>query len=102
MKLRDHPLMVRKSGIVSWPPQWQPVNLDKGSVQGEIGILDDVSMHEAIENKIFLAIEHLGERYIAVLAFDDNQFAKQIYPRLLENLGQSLKEIGDLDVSHLL
>ncbi len=102
MKLRDHPLMIRKSGIASWPPQWQSVNRDRGSVQGEIGILDDVSMHEAIENKIFLAIEHLGERYIAILAFDDNQFAKQLYPVLLENLGQCLKEIGDLDLSHAL
>jgi hypothetical protein len=102
MKLRDHPLMIRKSGIVIWPPQWQPVNPGRGSVQGEIGILDDVSMHEAIENKIFLAIDCLGERYIAVLAFDDNQFAKQVYSLLLGNLGQCLKEIGDLDLSHIL
>lgn len=102
MKLRDHSLVVRKSGIVSWPPQWQPVNRDKGSIQGEIGILEDVSMHEGIDNKIFVAMEHLGERYIAVLAFDDNQFVKQIYPLLLDNLGRSFKEIGDLDLSHLL
>ena len=102
MKLRDHPLMIRNSGIASWPPQWKPVGLDNGVVQGELGILDDVSMHDLVGNKIFIAMEHLGGRYISVLAFDDATFAKQVYSLLLKNIGRSLREIGGLDLSHLL
>ncbi|HKY08879.1 MAG TPA: hypothetical protein VJQ55_11580 [Candidatus Binatia bacterium] len=101
MKLRDHPLMIRNSGIVSWPPEWQPIGR-KGSVRGEIGILDDVSMHNLIANKIFLAAQHLSDRYVTVLAFDDEIFAKQLYPLLLENIGRSIQEIGELEISHLL
>jgi hypothetical protein len=101
MKLRDHPLMTRKSGIPSWPPAWQPVVRNNGAVQGELGILEDVSMSDLIPNKIFLAMEHVSERYITVLAFDDAMFAKQLYPLLLENIGRSIREIGDLDLSQL-
>jgi hypothetical protein len=102
MKLRDHPLLIRKSGIVSWPPDWKPVGENSGSVRGEIGILDDASMHDLINNKIFLAMTHLSERYITVLAFDDQVFAKQLYLVLLKNLGRQIQEIGDLDLSHFL
>ena len=45
---------------------------------------------------------HLGERYIAVLAFDDVVFTKQLYSILEQNIGRTIREIGDLDLSHLL
>jgi hypothetical protein len=102
MKLRDHPLMMRKSGMASWPPYWKCAARNGDGVQGELGTLEDVSMNDLIANKIFLAMEHVSERYIAILAFDDAMFAKQLYPLLLENIGRSIKEIGDLDLSHLL
>jgi hypothetical protein len=102
MKLRDHPLMTRQSGIVSWPPQWQCVGHDRGLVQGELGMLEDVSMHDLIENKIFIAMAHMSERYIAVLQFDDGIFAKQLYSLLVQHMGRSIREIGDLDLSRLL
>jgi hypothetical protein len=102
MTLRDHPLMIRKSGFVSWPPHWQAVGLKRGNTPGEVGILEDVSMNDFIPNKIFLAMEHMNERYITVLAFDDEMFTKQIYPLLVQNIGRSIREIGDLDLSHLL
>jgi hypothetical protein len=103
MKLRDHPLMIRKSGVPSWPPAWRTVgsNAHAGSSL-ELGILQDASMSDLIANKIFIAIEHLSERYIAVLAFDDEIFAKQLYTLLLKNIGRNIREIGDLDISHLL
>jgi hypothetical protein len=78
------------------------VTREVGDVQGELGTLDDVSMNESIPNKIFLAMEHVGERYITVLLFDDVTFTKQLYPLLLENVGRTIKEIGDLDLSHTL
>jgi hypothetical protein len=102
MKLRDHPLMTRNSRVPSWPPQWKLVGNERGQAQGELGILEDVSMHDLIANKIFVAMEHLSERYIAVLAFDDETFAKQLYSILMKNIGRSIREIGDLDLSHLL
>jgi hypothetical protein len=102
MKLRDHPLLIRKSGITSWPPQWQLVGNEKNQVQGELGRLEDVSMNDLIANKIFVAMEHLSDRYIAVLAFDDEMFAQQLYSILMKNIGRSIREIGDLDVSRLL
>jgi hypothetical protein len=102
VKLRDHPLMIRKSGVISWPPEWKPVGRDGGSVRGELGALDDVSMNKLIPNKVFLAMDHLAERYITVLAFDDEPFANQLYGLLLNNIGRSIKEIGDLDLSHTL
>ena len=46
----------------SWPPDWQPVARKGGAVKGELGILEDVSMSNLIDNKIFLAMEHLAER----------------------------------------
>ena len=101
MKLREHPLMIRKSGFASWPPQWKPVDDKRGTIQGELGILEDVSMHDSIANKIFLAMDHRAERYITVLAFDDETFAKHLYPLLTKKIGCSLSEIGDLDLSTL-
>jgi hypothetical protein len=91
-----------KRGVSSWPPQWQPVGDDNGAVQGEVGILEDVSMHDLIANKIFLAIQYAEARYTAVMAFDDATFTKQLYPVLLQNIGRSITEIGDLDLSHML
>ena len=102
MRLRDHPLMTRKTGTVSWPPQWQCVGYDRGVSLGELGVLEDVSMHDLIENKIFIAMVHMSERYIAVLGFDDGMFAKQLYSLLVQQIGHSIREIGDLDLSHLL
>jgi hypothetical protein len=99
VKLRDHPLMIRN---VTWPPQWQAVGASNCSVQGELGILQDASMHRLITNKICVTMAHLSYRYIAVLAFDDEMFTKQLYPVLLKHVGSSLREIGDLDLSHLL
>ena len=102
MKLRDHPLLTRKTGTVIWPPQWQCVGPDRRVVQGELGMLEDVSMHDLIENKIFMAMAHMSERYITVLGFDDGMFAKQLYSLLVQQIGQSIREIGDLDLPHLL
>jgi hypothetical protein len=101
MRLRDHPRMIRKSGFVNWPPQWRPIGLDKGLVQAERGILADVSRNTLIPNKIFVAMEYQAERYIAVLAFDDEVFANQLYPLLKKNIGRSILQLGELDLAHL-
>lgn len=78
-------LSMRKGGVVSWPPEWRAVIRESTVVQGEVGILDDVSMHDRIANKIFMAMEQMDERYIAVLSFDDETFTKQLYLLLIIN-----------------
>jgi hypothetical protein len=60
-----------------------------------------VSMHDLINSKIFMAMDHLSERYIAVLALNDEMFARQLYSLLVQHIGRSICEIGDLDLSHL-
>ena len=100
MQLRNHPSMTRKSGLVNWPPQWRAVGLDRG-VLGELGTLEHVSMDDLVDNKIFLSMEHKSERFFAVLAFDDEKFTKQLYHILLQHTGRSVREIGDMDVSHM-
>jgi hypothetical protein len=39
---------------------------------------------------------------MAALSFDDPAFCSQLYPLLQEKVGLSIREIGDLDLSHTL
>ena len=102
MKLREHPLMTRKSGFVNWPKQLMSTSWTGTKFIGEVGVLEDASMHTLIANKIFITASDRAERYMAVLAFDDEAFAQQLYQILLGSLGRSIKEIGDMDLGHLL
>jgi hypothetical protein len=47
-------------------------------------------------------MEFEGERYMGALLFDDVAFCWQIYDFLRQHLGQSIKEIGDMDVGFTL
>ena len=103
MELRDHPLMIRKTGHLSWPPVWIPTgeNSDDKPV-GEVGTLEDITMSELVDTKIFLFIQYRGLRYMGFITFDDPMFCRAIYALLQSKLGLSIKEIGDLDVSYTL
>lgn len=101
--LRDHPLMTRKSGYRSWPPRWTTTNHDKDDKPvGEVGILEDVVTSDLIDNKIFMFMQFYSFRYMGFLGFDDPAFCSQIHTLLKANIGRSIKDIGDLDVSYLL
>jgi hypothetical protein len=101
MKLRDHPLMIRKSGFGNWPPTWTSTQLgENNKSRAEIGALSYVSMNDLFDNKIFLMMEYEGARYISGMHFDDATFCYQISSILKANIGRSIKEIGDLDLSH--
>jgi hypothetical protein len=102
MKLRDHPLMMRASGFPNWPPKWTTTHLKDDKPIGEVGILEDVMMTDPIKNKVFMWIQWEGVRYVGFLSFDDVSFCSQIYTLLKANIGRSIKEIGDLDLSHTL
>ena len=100
MRFRDHPLMTRKSGIPSWPPTWTTTRLDANDrPTGEIGTLERAMMHALFDNKIFMFIQY---RYMGSIHLDDRQFCHQIYTILQANVGRSIKEIGDLNLSHML
>jgi hypothetical protein len=100
-RLRDHPLM-RHHGAQNWPPVWTQARREgKKTLQGEVGVLEYVhAMAEA--PKCYLVIEHNNEHYVGALLFDDRQFASQVYGLLRNHCGRSIKEIGDLDMSHTL
>jgi hypothetical protein len=103
VQLRDHPLMTRKSGVPTWPPRWTTTHLDVNDLPtGEVGFLERARMHELFDNKIFLFIEHQGFRYVGSMHFDDPRFCSQVFTILQANVGRSIKDIGDLDLSHTL
>jgi hypothetical protein len=102
MKLRDHPLMTRKSSP-NWPPIWIKTHRgrdDKPS--GEIGVLEKPLRPEMFTNRLFLLIRHDGFRYMGSMAFDDPAFCYELYRLLNSHVGRSIKEIGDIDLSYTL
>lgn len=103
MKFREHPLMIRKSGMPTWPPVWTTVHRDVNDrPNGEIGTLESAMMHDLFDRKIFMFIRHDGNRFMGSMHFDDAQFCGQVFIILQFNIGRSIKEIGDLDLTHLL
>jgi len=103
MQLRDHPLMTRISGVKSWPPLWVDTRGPAYSKpKGEVGHLKRVEQHAAIANGLFLWIEYNGVSYVGMMHFDDLMFCDAIRKALESNLGLSISEIGDLDLSYTL
>ena len=103
MKLRDHPLMTRLSGVKAWPPLWVDIcGPAFGRPRGEVGILKKVETHQHIENGLFLWIDYEGREYVGMMHFDDPAFCREINGLLLQNIGSTIEQIGDIDLSHLL
>ena len=104
MHLRDHPLMTRKSGFSSWPPAWinnyQDDNVSP--LSGEIGTLERVLTNSQMKNQLFVVIRHQGFFYMGSLHFDDPSFCDALSNILKANIGRSITEIGDLDMSSTL
>ena len=102
MQLRYHPLM-RRHGTSNWPPLWITSRNDPNDKpRGEIGTLTEVLMHRQLDDKLFLVIEHEAQRYMGALTFDDLAFCGELYRLLQGKVGISIREIGDLDLSHTL
>jgi hypothetical protein len=91
-------------GVRNWPPVWT-LAARNGSVRtltGEIGILKYVHSNSLMSNKCFLVIDFQEDAYIGSLIFKDHAFCGQISRLLQGQVGRSIKDIGDSDVSHLL
>jgi hypothetical protein len=103
MKLRDHPLMSYK-GVRTWPPAW----LWRGGYEstfpeGEVGILKDVVPSSIpSHNLCFLIMEHCGAQYMGALLLDDHTFYLQTYALLVHNHGETIQDIGEIEISYVL
>ena len=71
------------------------------ALRGEIGVLKYV-LGQPSKNTCFLLIAHDDGHYLGALLFDDRLFCQQIGKILKTCTGRTIKEIGDLDLSHLL
>jgi hypothetical protein len=102
MKLRDHPLMSYR-GLTNWPPVWTRArgNVVK-TVRGEVGILAYVHCNAQSSSRCYLIMDYEGETYVGTLIFGDQAFCTQITDLLRLHLKRSIKEIGDLELSHTL
>jgi len=92
-------------GIPNWPPVWTNGKQPSGGVKtikGEIGVLKFVTVHTQMPNRIFLFIDHEGEMYTGCLLFNYLPFCRQLELILERQIGASIKEIGDLDLSYTL
>ena len=103
MKLRDHPLVSYRE-VPSWPPIW----LWRGGKKvprpyGEVGILKEVTLSTVQPcSMCFLIIEHQGAEYLGILKFSDSALCRTIHDVLVRHCSRSIREIGDIDLSHLL
>ena len=99
MELRHHPLMTHM-GTRSWPPVW--TGAKRVIERSEVGILIQVTRRDDTANRCFLLMKHQNELYMGCLMLADTSFVKQISHLLQSYIGYSIKEIGDIDLSHTL
>ena len=100
MTLRDHPLMV-SGGKSAWPPVWVE-KYGTSRLTGEIGTLTHLGNNACSSNEILLHITHSGLPYCGTLSIQDSAFCWAIYELLREQIGRTIEEIGDLDLSYTL
>jgi hypothetical protein len=102
MKLRDHPLMNYR-GMKSWPPVW--VESSKKSprkLMGEFGSFLGATLRDEMPMRLFVEMELWDHRYMGCVFISDVVFCRQVYSLLRSKKGLGIRDIGDLDVSHML
>jgi hypothetical protein len=67
---------------------------------GEVGVLQQVLLNQLMNTTIFIFINFNGVRYMGSMRFDDPNFCAIVCDALKSHIGCSIKEIGDLDLSH--
>jgi hypothetical protein len=106
MQLRNHPMMFHR-GRRNWPPAWvwTGTGLDEQPrdehPSGEVGRLHDIQIFKA-DSRLVLVMAYQNAPYIGCLRFDDAATSQRIGAILRRQLGRSIKQIGDLDLSALL
>jgi hypothetical protein len=99
VKLREYSVRSLHDQVFSWPPLWTGVK-EKGhhTLTGEIGTLRYVYANQVVWTKCYLVIEHERENYVGCLFFTSHNLSKQIISLLQRHIGQTIKEIGNLDI----
>jgi hypothetical protein len=102
VNLRDHPQMNYR-GQANWPPVWFRLRAEPAKkVIGEVGVLIGSVWHAEISKRVFLRMKLDQELYMGALLLTDATFCSELHGILKQNLGRSIKEIGDLDISYTL
>src|SRR5690349_3635530 len=97
MKFRDHPKLSYR-GTRTWPPKWfNTVTVPGKLIDGEVGVLADVSIRQLATCRLFLTVRYENHSYLGDMSFDDRQFCLRVHKFLRRSIGRSTKEIGDTD-----
>jgi hypothetical protein len=99
MELRKHSKM-RWQTRPNWPLQWTgPHGPDNPLPQGEVGVLARVTGNRELKPPHCVLVMHHNEQdYFGGLFFDDEQFLHSICIILNAHIGESIAEIGSLDI----
>jgi hypothetical protein len=92
--------------MANWPPTWTKRHggeAFKNILRGEIGVLTQV-LPSRIEPdaRVFLVMRSGDNSYMGTLLFRDAAFCRLVTAVLQEQIGKTMKEIGDLDMSYTL
>ena len=99
MKLRDHPLLCR-----TWPPAWWwKAGAENKKPKGEVGVLREVRAYSIQpSDRLYLIMENDGAEYLGILVVEDYALCDQMFTLLLQHCGRSIRDIGDIDLTHVL
>ena len=101
LPLRDHPQLII-GRLLSWPPIWVHTrSLPYKTITGEIGVFTGTRVYE-LPTRLFVQMEHEQQPYVGLLLVKDAVFSRQLHEFLKNYIGLSIKEVGDLDLSHTL
>src|SRR5437867_11488613 len=100
MALRNHPLMSYKH-LPNWSPAWYWLGGENNKhPKGEIGMLKDMQQSNVPPvDRCFLTIDYKGDQYMGCLLFDDISFCRLVFKLLQAHCGESVRDIGELDLS---
>ena len=69
---------------------------------GEIGMFTGTILDEDVPTRLYVKMEFKQERYLGCLLIQDTVFSYQLHRFLQNYIGLTIKEVGDLDLSHTL
>jgi len=103
MELKNHPKM-KWAGIDNWPPLvWASTATKALASTSDIekSILKRVSMRKLkdVSPHLSIVVEHNKGEYNTVLQCEDSTFLNLLKDVLKKNVGKSIREIGNLEVS---
>jgi hypothetical protein len=94
------PSISATSGCVELAPIWTDVRSPTPrAVAGEIGTLTYVYSSSLVPSRCYLVIEHKSRIYVGTLIFDDPVKCKRAYSLLQLHVNETIKEIGDLEIT---